>query len=189
MPKPSRAKCQICNETESKYTCSVCSIVYCSVPCYKQHKTSTCTAERQASSNAGPPTQLEVEVFQDEKPLKPLTSLKWPYVPEESAYPDPLTRDDPKPLSLRQYEGIATSKPLRVLLNEHPGLRDTLRQIDQLRGQERVDALHRALRLNQRDVEAEVGEDVLLLRQFAQAVEDAIRGDKQDGLRLQWGDE
>ena len=145
------------------------------------------------------------EVVADEKPLKPLTSLKWPYVPEESAYPDPLTRDDPKPLSLRQYEGIgtlcsdsgviatdlsaATSKPLRVLLNEHPGLRDTLRQIDQLRGQERVDALHRALRLNQRDVEAEVGEDVLLLRQFAQAVEDAIRGDKQDGLRLQWGDE
>ena len=27
MPKPSRAKCQVCNETESKYTCSVCSIV------------------------------------------------------------------------------------------------------------------------------------------------------------------
>ncbi|KAI4518406.1 hypothetical protein K525DRAFT_288450 [Schizophyllum commune Loenen D] len=173
MPKPSRAKCQVCNETESKYTCSVCSIVYCSVPCYKQHKASTSMQE----------------VVQDEKPLKPLTSLKWPYVPEESAYPDPLTRDDPKPLSLRQYEGIATSKPLRVLLNEHPGLRDTLRQIDQLRGQERVDALHRALRLNQRDVEAEVGEDVLLLRQFAQAVEDAIRGDQQDGLRLQWGDE
>ncbi|KAL1747645.1 hypothetical protein HDZ31DRAFT_31510 [Schizophyllum fasciatum] len=169
MPKPPRAKCQICKDIESKYTCSVCSIVYCSVPCYKQHKASS-------------------YVVKDEKPLKPLTSLKWPYVPEESAYPDPLTRDDPKPLSLKQYEGIATSTPLRVLLSEHPGLRDTLRDIDQLRGQERVDALHRALRLNQGDVGAEVGEDVLLLRQFAQAVEDAIRGDQQDGLRLQWGE-
>jgi hypothetical protein len=39
-------------------------------------------------------------------PLRPLTSLKWPYVPEESAYPDPLKRDDPKPLQLRHYEAI-----------------------------------------------------------------------------------
>ncbi|TRM65596.1 hypothetical protein BD626DRAFT_398952 [Schizophyllum amplum] len=171
MPKPSRAKCQVCNETESKYTCSVCSIVYCSVPCYKQHK--------------------GIIPLQDEKPLKALTSLRWPYVPEESAYPDPLTRDDPKPLSLPQYEAIATSKPLRALMTEHPELRDTLKGIDELRGQGRVDALHRALRLNQANNGGrteEVGEDVLLLRQFAQAVEDAIRGDKQDGLRLQWGE-
>ena len=41
-------------------------------------------------------------------PLRPLTSLRWPYVPEESAYPDPLKRDDPKPLQLRQYEAIGT---------------------------------------------------------------------------------
>jgi hypothetical protein len=41
-------------------------------------------------------------------PLRPLTSLKWPYVPEESAYPDPLKRDDPKPLQLAQYEAIGS---------------------------------------------------------------------------------
>ena len=39
-------------------------------------------------------------------PLRPLTSLRWPYVPEESAYPDPLKRDDPKSLQLYQYEAI-----------------------------------------------------------------------------------
>ena len=39
-------------------------------------------------------------------PLRPLTSLKWPYVPEESAYPDPLKRDDPKTLQVHQYEAI-----------------------------------------------------------------------------------
>jgi hypothetical protein len=49
---------------------------------------------------------------QEEKPLppqislKPLTSLKWPYIPEEPSYPDPLKRDDPKPLSLAHYEAI-----------------------------------------------------------------------------------
>ena len=39
-------------------------------------------------------------------PLRPLTSLKWPYVLEGSAYPDPLKRDDPKPLQTAQYEAI-----------------------------------------------------------------------------------
>jgi len=44
----------------------------------------------------------------EEVPLRPLTSLKWPYVPEESAYPDPLKRDDPKPLQTGQYEAIGS---------------------------------------------------------------------------------
>ena len=42
------------------------------------------------------------------KPLKPLTELKWPYIPDEPSYPDPLKRDDPKPLTLAQYEAIGT---------------------------------------------------------------------------------
>ena len=44
-----------------------------------------------------------------EVPLRPLTSLKWPYVPDENAYPDPLKRDDPKPLQTAQYEAIGSS--------------------------------------------------------------------------------
>jgi hypothetical protein len=47
----------------------------------------------------------------DAPPLRPLTSLRWPYVPEESAYPDPLKRDDPKPLQTPQYEAIGPSPP------------------------------------------------------------------------------
>ena len=39
-------------------------------------------------------------------PLRPLTSLKWPYVPDESAFPDPLKKNDPKTLQLSQYEAI-----------------------------------------------------------------------------------
>ena len=45
----------------------------------------------------------------DEVPLRSLTSLKWPFVPEETAYPDPLKRDDPKPLQTAQYEAIGSS--------------------------------------------------------------------------------
>ncbi len=48
----------------------------------------------------------EIEVH-----MRPLTSLNWPYVPEESAFPDPLKRDDPKPLQLPQYEAIGMPPP------------------------------------------------------------------------------
>ena len=47
--------------------------------------------------------------------LHPLASLKWPYVPEESAFPDPLRRDDPKVLNLSQYEVIGASFPLVII--------------------------------------------------------------------------
>ena len=49
-------------------------------------------------------------------PLRPLTSLKWPYVPDESAFPDPLKKNDPKPLQLSQYEAIGTFIPLLFFL-------------------------------------------------------------------------
>ena len=70
-----------------------------------------------STSNSGPsaftnsidddPNQGEVDA--PKPPLRPLTSLRWPYVPEESAYPDPLKRDDPKTLQLRHYEAIGMS--------------------------------------------------------------------------------
>lgn len=43
----------------------------------------------------------------DATSLKPLSSLKWPYIAdEEPIYPDPLERNDPKPLRTRHYEAI-----------------------------------------------------------------------------------
>jgi len=59
---------------------------------------------------ASPPTPLDTEedaplAFPDPT-LRPLTTLNWPYVPDESAFPNPLKRDDPKPLQLHQYEAI-----------------------------------------------------------------------------------
>jgi len=55
-----------------------------------------------------PDPDPDPQPLQDRTPLRPLTALKWPYVPDISAFPDPLTRDDPKALQLHQYEAIGT---------------------------------------------------------------------------------
>lgn len=60
-------------------------------------------------SSDAPADDSSADVKPPSPPLRPLTTLKWPYVPEESAYPDPLKRDDPKPLQLHQYEAIGES--------------------------------------------------------------------------------
>ncbi|KAI0081990.1 hypothetical protein K474DRAFT_1586794 [Panus rudis PR-1116 ss-1] len=124
-------------------------------------------------------------------PLRPLTSLKWPYIPEESAYEDPLKRDDPKPLQLHQYESIATSPAIREVIAANPRLRDILRSIDQLHGEDRQEALQRALGVSSADVRPPGipdEEDIQALRRLAEAVEAAVRGGKHDVLGLDWGD-
>lgn len=55
------------------------------------------------------PVEQEEPPLEDPKSLRPLTELNWPYVPEESAYPDPLKRDDPKTLQTHQYEAIGST--------------------------------------------------------------------------------
>ncbi|KAJ8072587.1 hypothetical protein PM082_016146 [Marasmius tenuissimus] len=185
-----------------------CSI--CSVPCYKQHKESLCKPGEQSSdarSFTAPQeesetsmTQLpkplggnEDEPLEESKPLKPLSSLRWPYVPEEPAYPDPLTRDDPKPLQIRHYEAIATSEAVRKILEENPNLPGLLRSIDGLKGADRESALQQALgvqvpSIGDNTTKKEVDEDVLALRAFAEAIETAVRGERAGALGLDWGD-
>lgn len=58
-----------------------------------------------------------IEEVDETKSLRPLTSLNWPYVPEGSAYPDPLKRDDPKPLQLAQYETIGQDPRFQLFLS------------------------------------------------------------------------
>ncbi|KIK63436.1 hypothetical protein GYMLUDRAFT_72109 [Collybiopsis luxurians FD-317 M1] len=220
-----KATCKICNEVESQYTCSGCLIPYCSVACYKKHKdvspendqrcqenqklvsaTSSLTldpAQPEPASKEEPlskeePTAGEEASLSDSTPLKPLTSLRWPYISEEEpAYPDPLQRNDPKPLRMRHYEAIASSASVRKALftpSPVPGqpdepnqrLRNLLISIDQLSGIERERALQRALGV--RDGKIDIGfgqgtqppqdlsEDVLALRTLAEAIENAVRG-------------
>ncbi|KAJ7162212.1 hypothetical protein C8R46DRAFT_346088 [Mycena filopes] len=206
-PKTHRSKCQICSVNESKYTCSGCATLYCSVPCYKKHKEVPCTPEKREApgeveaSHSTQPVQSandtaapsEPPLLDENPPLRPLTSLKWPYVPDESAYPDPLKRDDPKPLQTHQYETIATSPAIRQALATHPNLPALLTAIDKLRGPDREHALQRALGVTAPEITptntgAELSEDVLALRALAEAVEAAARGGRSGTLGLDWGE-
>lgn len=132
------------------------------------------------------------ETVEDPIPLRPLTTLNWPYVPEESAYPDPLKRDDPRPIQLHQYEAIATSAAVRHALESNPRLPELLTSIDKLRGVDREDALHRALGVDTRQLKndllgpQELDGDTRMLRQLAEAVEAAVRGGKEGVLGLDW---
>ncbi|KAG6825522.1 hypothetical protein H0H92_003394 [Tricholoma furcatifolium] len=151
--------------------------------------------EKQQAAELHDTTEEEVAQeelpLEDPSPLRPLTSLKWPYIPDESAYPDPLKRDDPKTLKLQQYEAIATSASIRRLLVKSPNLKNLLTSIDSLRGQEREDALQHALGVaapDVRDLSAhkDLSEDILALRELAEAIESAVRGGQEGILGLDW---
>ncbi|KLO15369.1 hypothetical protein SCHPADRAFT_264252 [Schizopora paradoxa] len=197
---PRRANCQICNDSESKYACPKCEVLYCSVTCYKTHRLNSCAGRgevgasgesknpllpelggssslstqeqsrldegqqpgtskssegvdhtsqdvnkgQQRHQQEGIGDQME-ETMPTKVPLRALTTLKWPYIPEAPSYPDPLARDDPKSLSLAQYEGIATSLDVRKALSQNPNLPRILRALDSLRGTHREETLQRVL--------------------------------------------
>lgn len=197
-------------------------IVYCSVNCYKAHKDRACSAATTQGSSAttqgSSAATVDPGISQSRtsggighkgtfdakvpSPLRPLTSLKWPYIPEEPSYEDPLKRNDPKPLRMHQYEAIATSPAVRKALTAHPSLPVLLRQIDALRGQEREDALQEALGVGAADdlglsasrhtygrsseplVKTDEERDAL--RALAEAVESAVRGGQDGVLGLDW---
>ncbi|KAN0116357.1 hypothetical protein V8E52_005976 [Russula decolorans] len=195
-PRKTRARCQICKENESKYTCPAggCLVNYCSVSCYKQHKETACGSKpvetHDANADEYPKSFSENDEITEEDPLRPLASLKWPYVPEESAYPDPLKRDDPKPLQTAQYEAIATSSAIRTVLREHPKLKDALRTIDGLRGSAREEALHARLGISTRGgmgIPGLGGDDGM--SELASAIEGAVRGSRDGLLGLDWSAE
>ncbi|KAM5530527.1 hypothetical protein V8D89_015804 [Ganoderma adspersum] len=214
MAPPKRAPCQVCESVESKYTCSKCSVVYCSVPCYKQHKETCAGTPHQGESSRkltteqyevpaaaprieGPTAEAsasdtDVAEAVSPPPTRTLASLNWPYVPEESAYPDPLKRDDPKPLQVPQYEAMAMSPAIRRILGSNPRLRETLLSIDKLRGEDRELAIQEALGVggSRNATVASIGttaeEDRNALRELAEAVESAVRGEKRDMLGLDW---
>ena len=85
---------------------------------------------------------------------------------------------------------------MRKALAANPRLPEVLRSIDQLRGEEREDALQRALGISAADAHpssragpaVQPEEDVKALRELAEAIEAAVRGGKQDALGLDWGD-
>ncbi|KAJ3837405.1 hypothetical protein F5878DRAFT_622465 [Lentinula raphanica] len=227
--RKNHALCCVCDEVQGRYFCSTCSLPYCSVACYKTHKapgqscsdvTKTSGSHSERASTISPATELSLSKdntdpnasnppqYEDNDrdpphdiPLKPLTSLKWPYIAEseEPAYPDPLERNDPKPLRTKHYEAIATSREVRKALftpSAVPGqpdqpnvaLRALLGYIDKQSGSEREQTIRRALGAD-REGKAEFNsnmrddsegpvtvESSAALSALAKAIEDAIVG-------------
>ncbi|PWN19009.1 hypothetical protein BCV69DRAFT_291041 [Microstroma glucosiphilum] len=82
-------------------------------------------------------------LYQPPSPLlRPLKELAWPPEPDPMLFLDPMRRNDPKPLTGKQFELLATDEELRSLLSpvtdQHPhgerraGLERALRTLDDL---------------------------------------------------------
>ncbi|CED83374.1 Zinc finger, HIT-type [Phaffia rhodozyma] len=155
-PKP--AACQICKTNASKYKCSTCQVVYCSVPCFKKHKEESCSHLPPPSETSPPvssvslptstptstsdPKPLPVPITStslpeppsEPIPLRPLSSLNWPVNSDGNEWEgsgNPLDRDLPKPLQREDLMAIATSPKIRELL-ANPLLAPLLSQINDL---------------------------------------------------------
>lgn len=65
--------------------------------------------------------------------------------------------------------------------------------IDKLRGRERDEALQRALGITAPEIDDQLrppnlSDDILALRELAEAIETAVRGRDQSALGLNWGE-
>ena len=89
---------------------------------------------------------------------------------------------------------IATSPTIRKILSAHKSLPELLTSIDKLRGPERDEALQRALGITAPEIDdcqlrpSNLSDDILALRELAEAVETAVRGRDQSALGLNWGE-
>lgn len=87
----------------------------------------------------------------------------------------------------------ATSPAIRKILSEHKNLPELLTSIDKLRGHDREYALQKALGITAPEIDDQLrppnfGEDVLALRELAEAIEAVVRGGNQTALGLNWGE-
>ncbi|ELU38207.1 zf-HIT domain-containing protein [Rhizoctonia solani AG-1 IA] len=227
MPPRPPPKCQICETEQFKYTCpgdsEACAtasaavqavlqppaqgIVEGSVYCGQYSEPVRTIVSDTKPDEPKTEPKVEEEQLPDPKPLRTLDSLKWPYVPEPPSYVDPVTKNDPKPLTLPQYEAIATSLDVRKVLADNPDMHGLLRSIDKLYGPLRQQAIeevlgvgtsseqrhgtraptHDALARLRQEGDAEA--NARALRQLSEAIEKAIGvGDEQRGLAWEEGE-
>ena len=89
---------------------------------------------------------------------------------------------------------IATSPTIRKILSAYKNLPELLTSIDKLRGHERDEALQRALDITAPEIDdhqlrqSNLSDEILALRELAEAIETAVRGRDQSALGLNWGE-
>ncbi|KAG0210918.1 hypothetical protein BGX28_008755 [Mortierella sp. GBA30] len=118
--------CGVCNTSESKYKCPVCTLPYCSLVCYKKHKETPC----EKSAPIPEPETIPVP------PVKPV--------------PDYLAEESVALLSDEQLGRISQSTKVKELL-DNEGLRKLMKMIDSSENPEY--ALDKARKENQRFME------------------------------------
>ncbi|KAF8420039.1 hypothetical protein EV426DRAFT_700667 [Tirmania nivea] len=107
--------CQLCNVTESRYKCPTCFIPYCSLACYKPHKTVHEAKPPPAPSE--PPTSTTTELTSTAAPPPPE-----PPIPPPSA----TTASTPTP---SRYTSLLAHPTLLSQLRSTPSLHSLLYQI------------------------------------------------------------
>jgi len=170
----------------------------CSVPCYKYHRTNCPSLQKPGdgkpqqvdstgSSPSIPATGLAEKQSTNARALRPLSSLRWPYIPEPPSFHDPLSNSDPKSLGLAQYETIATASSVRSAIGSHPRMENILRSLDQMNPPQREAHMQRLLGLvngneplDETTLTDDQLEDSRAFQNFAAAIEQAIRSSTEN---------
>lgn len=88
----SESSCEICTSEKSKYCCPRCSVLYCSLACYKSQKHSDCSEEFYKEAVIA---ELKDQTSTDESPAKILDILK--RLNEDTDFLDPLDDEEGDP--------------------------------------------------------------------------------------------
>ncbi|KAI9019499.1 hypothetical protein CLU79DRAFT_720202 [Phycomyces nitens] len=95
--------CKVCSSTDAKYKCPKCKILYCSLACYKVHKSTPC------ESNDPVKEQLETESIRKEIPFE--------------------DEEDESRLSEEKLSSLLYANELRPYL-KYPQIRELITKID-----------------------------------------------------------
>nr|XP_054768080.1 zinc finger HIT domain-containing protein 3-like [Lytechinus pictus] len=116
-------KCAVCEEKQYKYRCPKCRILYCSVPCFKEHKSEgSCEKESLKPISDGRPVKEEIaredgEVSGGDEDMK------------EESTPDELSQE--------QLNKLDESDTVKDLL-QNPHLRVLVTQLDQAKEKDKA---------------------------------------------------
>jgi len=112
MPSKINGSCKICDLKDAKYRCPKCEIVYCSLDCYKTHKSSEkCSSKDKTTSVTTPIIDIQTDAQS---------------LPENQLIDD---KDNADRVPLHTLQNIENSEHVKNLLcNKH--LRDMLTEIN-----------------------------------------------------------
>lgn len=114
---PPSTSCGVCADQPPKYKCPSCELRYCSIVCYKTHK-STTHADADATAAAGPGPGPHPAISFSSAPTTPML----PSVPAPTTSSSPASTTSP-------IASLLTNPSLAALFTRYPALRHRLQRI------------------------------------------------------------